>query len=242
MCAESPPSHKGPKPFDRFGESMKIKNGLVSTFHALVAVIEVVTWYANYSFEPFNWQRNLQGGYATPNNVNGDGWFAIGSSFTLGYFIYDTLCMLYYQRYLGNTGSYIHHVAISMALIPGIWLGTGSTYHFLYLFEELSTPALNFKNLYRDSPRAYNFWSVLFVITFYFSRGIYGLIGAVTTYYCLGTYWWMQRDEMNSYYFGFVILVQFVNFSISRGLNIYWMSLIAKYLRSPKKDKVKKAE
>ena len=190
---EAPKSHKGPKPFDREGEKVKIKNGLVSSFHATITALAVILWHANYSFEVWNWQRNLQGGIATPDNINGDAWFARVTSFTVGYFIYDTLCVLYYHRHIGNTGTYIHHIVIGGAILPGIFCGIGGAYHFIYLLEEISTPFLNFKNLYRDSPTAYKYWSIAFAVTFFLSRGVYGLIGGVTTYYCLFTYWYQLR-------------------------------------------------
>ena len=65
----------------------------------------------------------------------------------VGYFAYDTVCMLYYRRVLGNWGSYVHHIVIGLAMGVGIWTGVARTYHFIYLLEELSTPFLNMKNV-----------------------------------------------------------------------------------------------
>lgn len=245
--AETPASHKGPKPFDRYGESLRIKNQLVSTVHALIAVVEVVAWFSYYEFEPFNWRRNMQGGFATPNNENGDEWALYGISITLGYFIYDTICMAYYHKHLGNTGSYIHHIAIGSAFVTGACFGSARIYQFLFLLEELSTPALNLKSLYRDSPRAYSIWSAIFAITFYLSRGIYGMIGAATTYWCLFTFYFELRAEYNSAYFGVLVFIQFLMFTISNLLNAYWMVLITRILYrkivpSKSSKKVKKAE
>lgn len=241
---QAPAGHKGPKPFDRAGESVKIRNGLVSTFHAVVCVVMVSTWYCFYTPEPWNWERNMAGGYITPGNANGDAWLTRGTSFSVGYFLYDTLCMAWYHKHLGSVGSYLHHFAIGSALFLSIHYGTGSMYHFLYLFEELSTPALNFKNLYRASPKAYRFWSIAFVASFYFCRGVYGLTGAVTTYYCIYQYWVHRVGEFsNPWYFNALLLYQVTGFTTSRLLNIYWMSLIAKYIRKgDKADKVKKAD
>jgi hypothetical protein len=225
---ETPASHKGPKPYSREAESVRIRNGLVSTFHAVVCIVMVLTWYCFYTPEPWNYERNMGGGIQTPNNANGDAWFTRGTSFSVGYFLYDTLCMAYYNRWLGSVGSYMHHVSIGSALFLSIHYGTGSVYHFLFLFEELSTPALNFKNLYRDDPKKYKFWSVAFVASFYFCRGVYGLTGAVTTYWCIYQYWLAHKGQFkNPAYFEFLLVFQIIGFTTSRVLNVYWMSLVS---------------
>lgn len=177
----------------------------------------------------------MQGGIATLNNENGDYWLARVASFTAGYFIYDTFCMIYYHRYIGDVMSYIHHIVIGVCFLCGIYTGIGSTYHFIFLFSEMSTPPLNFKNLYRHSPKAYRFWSMAFVVAFYFSRGIYGLGLSVPTYYCLYTFWQEKRVVHNSFYFEFLVFQQFFGFTVSRILDCYWMILIAKYIKKDQK-------
>ena len=81
---ESPVGYSGKSPYDRRAASLRIRNGLVSTVHALVCVLSVLLWFSRYSFDPFDWQRNMQGGIATPQNANGDAWFALGVCNTLG--------------------------------------------------------------------------------------------------------------------------------------------------------------
>jgi hypothetical protein len=244
LLAEVPPSHRGPpEKFSRLSESVKIRNGLVSTIHATLISIVVLAWFAFYSFEPWNYQRNMQGGFVSEGNSNGDAWYPEAICFTLGYFMYDTLCMMYYNRYIGNTGSYIHHIVIGSAFGVGVYTGMGRTYHFIFLLEELSTPALNFKNLYRDSPNAYKLWSYIFVGTFLFIRGIYGLGISTTTYYCLYQYYFANSAQMDTYYFGGMVTVCGGAFTVSRLLNVYWIGLIVGKIRqelNPKPRKEKK--
>lgn len=230
---EIPASHRPGKPYSRRDASIQIRNGLVSTIHAALVVACVVAWLLRYGQGLGLWevQRIMQGGVATPGNSNGDAWFPHLVSVTFGYFIYDTICMLVYRKQLGNVGSYIHHFAIGIALFFGLFTGIGRTYHFVYLFDELSTIPLNLKNLYRDSPGAYKFWSVAFVLSFVFARGLLGIVAVgYPTYYCLITFWLNNRSAQN-WYFTFQIMLQGLSFTCSRLLNIYWMSLIAKYVR-----------
>ena len=75
---ELPPGHKPGKKYSRRDHAAQIKNGHVSTFHALVACVEWAVWSWHYNFEAWNWQRNMQGGISMPNNANGDQWIAMG--------------------------------------------------------------------------------------------------------------------------------------------------------------------
>jgi len=150
VLSESPPDYKSRKPFNRAAESVKIRNGLVSTLHACVCIVSVLSWFAHYSFDPWDWQSNMQGGVSVAANANGHDWYGVIASNTIGYFIYDFLCMVWYHRVLGNTGSYVHHIVLSIAMAVGVSTGLGRSYHCLYVLEEFSTPALNMKNLYQS--------------------------------------------------------------------------------------------
>lgn len=160
----------------------------MSTLHACVCIVAVLSWFAHYGagFDVWDWQRNMQGGVSVADNANGDAWYALIACNTVGYFIYDFFCMIYYNRLLGNAGSYVHHVVLALAMSVGIWTGIGRSYHALYTLEELSTPALNMKNLYPRDSAAYKIWSALFAVSFFVCRGLYGLTGAVTTYWVRG--------------------------------------------------------
>jgi len=244
---ESPPNWKSRRPYDRHGDSVAIRNGLVSSIHALTCIIVVGWWLTQYSFDWFDYQRNMQGGIATPGNVNGDGWWAFVTCNTLGYFLYDVVCMVIYHRYLGNFGAYVHHLCIGSALALGIAYGQGRAYHFVFLLEELSTPPLNFKNAYRHHPSAYKFWSLLFALSFFLCRGVFGLTASATTYYCIYSYYAAHKDSSfaTPYWFAF-LLHNALMFTISRTLNIYWLTLIAKKVRESvyaggKGDKTKNA-
>ena len=168
-------------------------------------------------------------------------------------FSYDILCMLYYRRELRSPlGSYIHHIVLTFAMVLGVLSGVANSYHFLYLLEELSTPALNMKSLYPKDSFGYNAWSAAFAVLFFLCRGVFGLVlGATTTYWCLWQYWTSHRDahvaKGSVGWFDFLVWENALCFAISRLLNIYWMYLIASKVCAATKStngkkKVAKAE
>jgi len=238
-------SSKRAKPLDAWAQSVQIKNGHVSTVHAITACLAIGGWLAYFqSYDNWSYRRNMQGGVvSTPAHNTGDEWLAMIICNTLGYFIYDIICMAYYHKLLGSVGSYIHHAAIGGALALGLLTGVGRMYHAFYVFEEFSTPFLNTKNLYPSSSRKYKTWAILFAASFFLCRGFVGLPFSVPTYWCLFTYWFEVHGEGHKagLLMDACVFLQLFSFSVSRLLNIYWMSLIAKkiFCDKPKKKTIK---
>lgn len=197
------------KPFNRRKESVRIRNGLVSAIHAMVTTGTVLLWLTQYTFEAWNPQRNMGGGFITPNNANGDAWLPMLVSYTVGYFTYDTICMMVYPH-VASVGSYVHHIAIGLAMACGLTSGIGRFYHFIFLWEEISTLPLNLKALNRHRPAAHKFYSGAFVVLFMLSRGVIGLSMSAATYYCIGKFWLDHHVQMNSYLFTLQVFLQFV--------------------------------
>jgi len=236
---ELPPNHKPGKFYSRSDHSAQIRNGHVSTVHAITACVIWAAWYSTYDFDHWNWQRIMQGGISVPGNVNGDQWIAMGICNILGYFLYDTLCMLYYRRALGNAGSYIHHLAIGVAMGVSLLVGPGRYYQFIFLIEELSTPFLNMKNLYDQRSKAYTIWAALFAFSFFLCRGFFGLYESAIGYWCIYQYWTHKYHAGAPTIFHVVMAHLVLSFTVSRLLNVYWMSLIARKIVGG--DKKKKA-
>jgi hypothetical protein len=77
---------KRAKPLDAHSQSVQIRNGHVSTVHAIAACVGITVWLAYFqSFDCWAWQRNMQGGViSTPANVTGDEWLVVLICNTLG--------------------------------------------------------------------------------------------------------------------------------------------------------------
>lgn len=106
---------------------------LVSFFHAVVALLCLVAWLANFDLDLFNLERTLGGGlYQT-----GDEWMPVVVCFSLGYFIYDTTNMIVYPS-LAAIASYLHHVIVGSAFLFGLISGVATPFHFLFLVEVCS--------------------------------------------------------------------------------------------------------
>ncbi|CAF1496174.1 unnamed protein product, partial [Adineta steineri] len=126
-----------------------IKSYIISTFHALIA----------------------GGGiYGT-----GDEIMIYSLCYSFGYFIYDLLIMLFYKSVRTNT-ALIHHILLISVLSLGILNCVCRPCHFYLLFEELSTIALNLKTIYYDRTNLHNTFTMLFVVSFFLCRIIYGSI------------------------------------------------------------------
>ncbi|KAJ1470411.1 hypothetical protein T484DRAFT_1847828 [Baffinella frigidus] len=137
-----------------------------------------------------------------------------------------------------------HHIIIGGFFFLGLLDRCCTSYHFLFLIEELSTPFLNLRWQYRtqkDSP-VYKFSQTAFAVLFFLSRIMIGT-GIVWVSGCkmLPGYIMAQPSRLRQVHLTmqFVactlpllrqvhLTMQFVACTLSRGLNLFWFSKIVK--------------
>jgi hypothetical protein len=203
--------------------SIVLRNYLMSTFHAMVCNIYILTWYYFFDRDLTSTPRLLGGGVSG----KGDEYTIYLIGFSLGYFVYDTLAMLLYPKQLSTPATYIHHFVVGACLVLGVYFSVGHHAHFLILLEELSTPFLNLKTLYKHHKKLRKFFEIGFVLSFAGSRLGYG------------TWIWshcaLRAPEMISEAYKLndttsviCCCIQVGLCGILRILNIYWMGLIIK--------------
>jgi hypothetical protein len=111
---------------------------------------------ATFSFDWFNARELMMG--------SGSGLsFALQQqvvAFSLGYFLLDVVVMLWTGGG-ASRDAYIHHGIMVVAFLSGLHYRVAFPYHFFGLLEELSTPFLNAKALWRGTA-----WENLFQICF----------------------------------------------------------------------------
>jgi len=193
-----------------------IRSYLLSTFHAVLSCSFVLLWFYFFDWDLFDVRRTVGGGL----HGLGDEYAMYPVSFSVGYFIYDTTCMLLHPQ-LSSTGSYIHHIVIGAAFLIGLYGRVCLPYHFLLLFEELSTPSLNLKSILRHHSFSATLHSYLFVLFFFLSRMIYGMWIYFSGLFSIELFWNGATAEEK-----WCLIFQLTLSTISRILNVYWMILI----------------
>ena len=167
-----------------------MKSYVVSTCHAFVCVVSVSCFFASHTVDLAQINRLAGGGlYGT-----GDELMIYSICYSFGYFLYDFLLILCCPSV--RTGSaLLHHVIVLLGLTSGellsgvrrdvsllvlssvgLWYRICHPCHFYLLAEELSTIPLNLKSLYRGRHRVHHAFSILFVISFFVVRIVYGSI------------------------------------------------------------------
>jgi hypothetical protein len=145
---------------------------------------------------------------------------------------------------IATTSAFIHHLTIGSALALGLYSGgCCRPYHFFMLAEELSTIPLNVKAMYKHHERINTIASLLFALTFFLSRMIYGMYVYLYALSVLPDYLLLCADAKAWNLFTCALL-QCAMCTISRVLNFYWFWLIAKKIRqsmSPSDSKKRKA-
>ena len=199
------------------------RNYLVSTFHATVVILSILAWVATYAIDLRSLPRGIGGGLAG----TGDEWHSTLIAFSLGYFAYDTACMLLHPR-TASTSAFLHHAVVGLSFLLGLLFHCCRPFHFLLLLEELSTPALNLKTLLRHSRPA---WSeacaLLFAVTFIGVRMGYGVY--VYLYAVQQLLPFVKRaGEDGEQLQVFCAYFQFAMCTASRLLNVYWTWLIVR--------------
>jgi hypothetical protein len=144
--------------------------------------------------------------------------------YSSGYLLYDLMLMLIHKSVRTGSGVF-HHILILVSFLTGLFNRVCHPCHFYLLAEELSTIPLNLKTIYRNRPRLYNLFSLLFVICFFVSRLIYGSIICGYAFRAAPLFLQMawNQDDIFSFLAG---LSQAFLCILTRLLNIYWTFLI----------------
>lgn len=211
------------------GSSLE-RSYVASTVHAVVCLVALAAWAVLFDADMFNTKRMLVGQMGT-----GDEYMPVLLSFSAGYFISDLLIMATAPG-VADVGSVVHHFLILPCLILGLLYNVAIPYMFFYLIEELSTPFLNMKSLYRSNATIYKTSSALFAIAFLLSRlGI----GSYITYTLV-----INVSAAGLSYFptnaaNFVFVYEYSCLGLTRLLNLYWSSAIVRKLLSSGKPKAR---
>ena len=201
------------------------RNYCVSTVHAVSAICSVVWWLSVHDVDWRSVQRGMGGG----RRGTGDEWHSIAVCWSLGYFLYDTLCMCEYSA-TRSSGALVHHCAIGSAFLVGLYTDCCRPFHFLFLLEELSTPPLNLKSLCRQPAWLSDVCAALFAATFVCVRLGYGMCVYVLACMQLAPFVRQAAADGEKVQVA-AALFQFVLCTASRALNLYWAALIARKVR-----------
>ncbi|CAF4018063.1 unnamed protein product [Adineta steineri] len=189
-----------------------IKSYIISTFHALIGVTSVLYFFLNYSV-------NLK----QINRVAGGGIYGTGDEIMI---------------YIRTNTALMHHILLISVLSLGILNCVCRPCHFYLLFEELSTIALNLKTIYYDRTNLHNTFTMLFVVSFFLCRIIYGSIICGYALRSAGLFAQMALDigDLKNTFF---VLIQISLCVLSRILNFYWAILILRKMFRSKRSKTK---
>jgi hypothetical protein len=175
--------------------------------------------------------------------------------YSLGYFIYDLLLMLFVKS-VRTSSALIHHFIVISGAGSGwfillfilkifLYFSKGVLYrichpcHFYLLGEELSTISLNLKAIYHNRPRLHQIFTYLFVFSFFLSRIIYGTTICGYAFRAAPQFIRLAYNigDIKSVIIG---LSQAGLCILTRILNFYWGSLILQKLLHLKQSSIKK--
>ncbi|CAF1924291.1 unnamed protein product [Rotaria magnacalcarata] len=208
-----------------------MKTYIISTIHAVISVLSVCIFYLRYTVDLTQVNRIAGGGM----KGTGDEIMAYSICYSIGYFTYDFLIMLLFKS-ARTTSALVHHVIIIVGLLSGLFAKVGHSCHFYLLIEELSTIPLNLKSIYYDRPYAHHLLSVLFVISFLFSRLLYGTIICGYAFRTAPRFIQLAVNASDTTTLIFVV-IQTVLCLALRCLNFYWGILIIRKICGLKKSK-----
>lgn len=134
---------------------------------------------------------------------------------------------------LSSFSAYLHHAVIGGAFLVGIYGRVASPYHFFFLLEELSTPSLNLKQMYKHQPKRYSrvntFTNITFPLFFFLSRIVYGMYIFAFALKNMPEFArgveYGAGSSANATAFALMV-AQCTLCCLSRALNLYWMWLI----------------
>jgi hypothetical protein len=231
-------------PKARVKEEQFARSCIVSCFHATLVIAFIYVWWTAFGveFAQTFWDANVMMG-ADPQPA-GFAFMKLILSFSLGYFLYDSICMFMCPA-IASAGSYFHHILVSVSIVSGLIDHIAQPYHFLFLLEEFSTPFLNLKGLTKNKPTL-NFWMSLgFMFSFIFSRSIFGSYlfynGAINAWAYAESQWALSTAAAN--WRAFLAIYQSSACGAARILNAYWAFLILKKaFDCGKQSKIKKSD
>lgn len=170
-----------------------------------------------------------------PEDSGDEKWMRHTVSFSVGYFANDLLLMLMYPQ-IGGRDMIGHHIIIGGFFLLGLLDRCCTSYHFLFMIEELSTPFLNLRWQYRDHRASvvYTVSQVLFAVLFFLSRIVIGT-GLVwfSGVRMLPPYIAAQASGRRQLH----VSSQLFACTLSRGLNFYWFWKICKIVAGGKAHK-----
>mmetsp|Transcript_51501 Transcript_51501/g.122636 ORF Transcript_51501/g.122636 Transcript_51501/m.122636 type:complete len:250 (-) Transcript_51501:39-788(-) len=203
-------------------EKFKLKSIYVSHLHCMIAISSCLLYWCTQSVSVMAPEFMVEG----PTDPALANWMRRTISFSVGYFINDLAMMLIHTD-MYESDMVAHHIIIGGFFFLGLLDRCCTSYHFLFLIEELSTPFLNLRWQYRtqkDSP-VYKFSQTAFAVLFFLSRIMIGT-GIVWVSGCkmLPGYIMAQPSRLRQVH----LTMQFVACTLSRGLNLFWFSKIVK--------------
>ena len=163
-----------------------------------------------------------------PASKEEEAWINITVAFSVGYFANDTMLILCHK--IGGLEMIFHHVLIGGLFLHGLLFKCCTTYHFLVLIEELSTPFLNLRWQYRrqTSTLTYQVSQAIFGILFFSIRIIFG-----TGQLFLGGIPHMLSPYVSALppWRKVCVLTQVFGLYFARGLNLFWFWKIIATIR-----------
>ena len=204
----------------RAREPYLTKERVASSVHALVVIVAVAAWLARNGAGHLLDPSRLRTGVAGTD----DEWCALLLAFSTGYFLFDTVVMFRYKE-TWDVGGVLHHAVIGPSILLALVGGVSTPLQFVFLLEELSTPFLNLRALYRDRPQLYAVASVLFAASFI---GVRLGWGSYVYYACVTNFLTNRAVALPTPYLYLQCIWQLTMCTISRVLNVYWAFLIVR--------------
>jgi hypothetical protein len=136
---------------------------------------------------------------------------------SIGYFVYDFIISTIYISVYGK--SFFLHASLSLLAAMAIYLsGVGHSFAILFLLYEISTPFMNMRwflaNLDMKHTLAYSINGLLFMITFFLIRVVFGWVHFLRTSYQL----YYLTDPRAA----IIKPIFYLTASVLNGLNLFW--------------------
>mmetsp|Transcript_16568 Transcript_16568/g.45159 ORF Transcript_16568/g.45159 Transcript_16568/m.45159 type:complete len:233 (-) Transcript_16568:124-822(-) len=203
-------------------DSIKLKSCYLSHIHCLVTIASCVTyWMTNpvYLSSPDFMVNGPEGQFETD-------WMRHTIAFSIGYFASD-FALILSNPCIAGVDMIAHHIIIGGFFLLGLIDRCCTSYHFLFIVEEISTPFLNLRWQYREHKDGFVYQScqLLFAVTFFFSRLVVGT----------GYVWFTGVRVLPAYIASLPSALRRVHLAsqllactLSRGLNLFWFSKVVR--------------
>jgi hypothetical protein len=144
----------------------------MSSVHAVVVSVAVAIWIARNGFWAWTWNWRAM---VLSEGIAELDWIVGSVAVSAGYFIAD-LIVMWRHKEIRDAVFLLHHFVIMPFFLAAIVMNYhGTVYHFFFLLEEISTPALNLRWMVRKrSQRAFKYASFVFALLFFVGRMLLG--------------------------------------------------------------------